>query len=983
MNSGDVDKYTVDQRVSKCPRIDSDQQPIRNSNGEYESNISPNSECSAVKPGSDLPKDLGLKVDSKKGDETKSLDILPTNVRPSHYDIFLTPGLENFKFKGQVTITLIVKEVTNVIEMNANDITIESINIVSDSGRKMECVDFRIADERERLIIKLDGVLQKDEKWVLNIKYVGNHSESMVGFYRVAVNYKGNKEYMYATQFESNFCRMALPCWDEPNIKCTFDVKMKVPTYMTALSNMDVCSEQVDLDTNMKIVKYNTTPLMSTYLLAFIVGRYTYVEKYTTPRQIDENVTTSAVRCRVYAHEDSIECAKFALECGCEILEFFEEYFKIPYPLPKMDQVPICNFRSGAMENWGLVTYREAALLLDLDKSGVRAKHLVYIYIGHEFAHQWFGNLATMKWWNDLWLNEGFATFAGTLVLDKLYPEWAPFQDFISDELYPALSLDSMNSTHPIDVPVYSSTDVPQIFDAISYSKGASVIRMIFSYLGEEKFRNGLSLYLKSNAYSNAETRDMWLALREASDVDVDVLMENWVSKPGYPLVRVLEEKYDEKDNKMTILLEQQRYYASGKKSYEHINDETIWWIPLTVVTHENTVDNPVKFIFNSRKSSFTFSYKKSDASFWKLNAGFTGLYHVRMKEDSTRNLTKLISDGKCDISIEDKMHLLSGAFSLAKSGDSSFPLVFDTLIAFRKERNYYLLKNMADMITTLSTAFYQNKNITTALENFAVYIFKDTLDDLGYEKLPDESELDSLKRKIVISVLAFAKYEPVLKYLRVNFDKIASGKHGTPDPDLREVAYVSVLKHSTHPKADFDLIVDMYKSERAPDQKIHILCAFGAVNDTEIVKKLLDELIFDEEFVKQQDVAYIIKSIVSENPYPAIVRPMVREFLRREWDRLIKWFNSSPSILGRIVSLAFCMDSGSDAVETLKAWINGDDIKDSDNFESLYESRKKGLKLIHMQVEQASELLEVKSQWVEKRGCQIEKWLKDSCYMH
>src|SRR3989338_2676344 len=304
---------------------------------------------------------------------------------------------------------------------------------------------------------------------------------------------------------------------------------------------------------------------MSTYLLAFIVGDFEYIE----------GKSEDGTLVRVFTTPGKKDQAKFALEVAKKCMDFYEDYFKIAYPLPVLDLIAIPDFAAGAMENWGAVTYRESTILVEEEKSSVGNKQWVALVIAHELAHQWFGNLVTMEWWTHLWLNEGFASFIEYLAIDHIFPDWDIWTQFVSTEMADAFSLDALKNTHPIEVEVGHPAEISEIFDKVSYSKGASVLRMLWKYLGEKDFQKGLQHYLKRHAYGNAQTEDLWKALEEVSGKPVGKFMKNWTSKAGHPVINVKI-----KNQKSKIELRQSRFFSSPI-SKRQTEDDTIWAIPL------------------------------------------------------------------------------------------------------------------------------------------------------------------------------------------------------------------------------------------------------------------------------------------------------------------------------------------------------------------------------------------------------------------
>ena len=340
---------------------------------------------------------------------------------------------------------------------------------------------------------------------MLSIRYAGTMNNSMAGFYRSkykpivtpaqSVPMDGEHHVMFSTQFESSDARRALPCFDEPNLKATFDVSIEIPKDQTALSNMPE-KEVKQGKAGLKTVVFERTPVMSTYLLAWAFGDFEYVEGFTQRKYQGKQLP-----CRVYTTRGLKDQGRFALENCHRIVDYFSEIFNIDYPLPKMDLLAVHEFTHGAMENWGMVTYRTTAVLFDEKQSDAKYKARVAYVVAHELAHQWFGNLVTMDWWSELWLNEGFATWVGWLAIDHLYPDHEVWSQFVTEAVQTAQNLDSLRASHPIEVPVRDALEVDQIFDAISYFKGSSVIRMLSGHLGVETFLEGVSAYLKEHAY--------------------------------------------------------------------------------------------------------------------------------------------------------------------------------------------------------------------------------------------------------------------------------------------------------------------------------------------------------------------------------------------------------------------------------------------------------------------------------------------------
>ena len=363
----------------------------------------------------------------------------------------------------------------------------------------------------------------------LHLEFTGDLNDKLRGFYRS--QYKGvdgEERYLATTQLEATDARRAFPCWDEPALKAVFDVTLLVPADLIAISNMPVASEYGGASRRQGgPVREDARSFRPTCLRS----------SWATSTSIEHRDAGGTLHQSLDDTRGKVEQGRFALETSVRLLEYLNDYFGIPYPLPKLDHIAIPDFAAGAMENWGAITYRETALLVDPDNSSAGTRERVASVVAHEMAHMWFGDLVTMAWWNDLWLNESFASWMGTKAVDYLYPEWDMWTQFVTDDTNRGLSLDGLKSSHPVEQEVSSAAEIGQLFDEISYSKGGAILRMLEQYLGDEPFRAGLNLYLKRNEYGNARTTDLWDALGEASGKPVSEMMHTWVNQTGHPVL--------------------------------------------------------------------------------------------------------------------------------------------------------------------------------------------------------------------------------------------------------------------------------------------------------------------------------------------------------------------------------------------------------------------------------------------------------------
>ncbi|KAL0013197.1 hypothetical protein SO802_000266 [Lithocarpus litseifolius] len=488
---------------------------------------------------------------------------LPKFAVPKRYDIRLKPDLSACKFSGSVAIELNIVADTRFIVLNATELSVDTTSVSfthSSNSKVLRPSKVDVVEEDEILVLEFADTLPIG-MGLLTIRFQGTLNDKMKGFYTSTYNHNSEKKNMAVTQFGPADARRCFPCWDEPACKAMFKITLDVPSKLVALPNMPIIEEKVDGD--LKTVSYQESPIMSTYLVAIVVGLFDYVE----------HLTSYGVKVRVYCQVGKVNQAKVALGVAVRTLELYKDYFELPYSLPKLDMVAILDFAFEAMENYGLVTFRETALLYDNQHSDAANKQRVVIAIAHELAHQWFENLVTMEWWTHLWLNEGFATWVSYLAVDNLFPEWKVWTQFL-DDYTEGLRLDGLAESHPIEVEINHTREIDEIFDAISYQKGASVIRMLQSYLGAECFQRSLASYIKKFACSNAKTEDLWAALEEGSDEPVNKLMNSWTRQKGYPVITV-----EVKDQK--LVFEQNVRMRALRK-----NKSKLGWEPKTGESH-------------------------------------------------------------------------------------------------------------------------------------------------------------------------------------------------------------------------------------------------------------------------------------------------------------------------------------------------------------------------------------------------------------
>ncbi|KAL8741107.1 MAG: hypothetical protein Q9190_006252 [Brigantiaea leucoxantha] len=679
------------------------------------------------------------------------MSLFPTNIRwvkPVNYYIALH-DLElggAFSFNGTVKITIDVGTATKEIVLNAHELEINSARVTISGSDPLGTSNIVYDDTSQRVTLVFpQEVPANSPDVVLHMEYKGTMNNVMAGFYRSkykptvppskSVPMDGEHHCMFSTQFESSDARRAFPCFDEPNLKATYDVSIEIPEDLTALSNMPEKSVHPSHD-GLKVVSFEKTPVMSTYLLAWAFGDFEFVEDFTKRKYEGKQIPV-----RVYTTRGLKEQGKFGLQNAYQIVDYFSEIFGIDYPLPKVDLLAVHEFTHGAMENWGLITYRTTAILFDEQHSDAKYKNRVAYVVAHELAHQWFGNLVTMDWWSELWLNEGFATWVGWLAIDHFYPDFQVWSQFVAEGVQSSQQLDSLRASHPIEVPVKNALEIDQIFDAISYLKGSSVIRMLSSHLGVETFLQGVSQYLKEHKYGNATTNDLWSALSKASGKDVNTFMDVWIRKIGFPVLTVAEEPGQ-------IGVRQSRFLSTGDVKPEE--DNTLWWIPLGLKTDESK-DVAAEALVTKEET-----LRNMNESFYKLNSDQTGFYRTNYPP---ARLAKLGSD-KEKLSVEDKISLVADAAALAIAGEGTTAGLLNFVAEFSDESNHFVWTQIVNSLGNIRSIFAESEVVASGLKQFTLELVSSATEKIGWEFTPNEGFLIGQLRALLISTAGGAGHK-------------------------------------------------------------------------------------------------------------------------------------------------------------------------------------------------------------------------------
>jgi glutamyl aminopeptidase len=822
---------------------------------------------------------------------------LPVDLIPVHYDLRVFPDFysdDYATFTGNVSITINLTSTRPVrhLLVHVNQLNITKTRVRS-TIQSTPSADDPTANTERRLAVASTFHYAPNEYWVvelerpvvtssgpkvivLDMQFEGSMTSGIVGLYRSRYvdSRSGQTRFIATTKFQPTEARRAFPCFDEPSFKSTFTITLVHRRNHTALSNMP-SESTLSLGSELVETKFRKSVPMVTYLACFIVCDFAYKEK----------ATTRGTPFRVYAPPDKIDQVDYSLDIGVRVLEKYEDIFGLPYPLPKLDQIAIPDFIAGAMENWGLVTYRETNLLFNSTEASASNKQRVATVVAHELAHMWFGNLVTMKWWDDLWLNEGFASYVEYLGVHHVHPDWDMDAHFLVDDMFPVMEVDSAISSHPIVVPVSHPNQITEVFDSISYSKGASVLRMLGTFLGENNFKQGLQEYMKLHEYATTVTDDLWNALSKVDGApNVKSVMDTWTRQMGYPVVHVSVVGQELRLRQERFLLDTKRDKTQPSSPYNYQ-----WKIPVRCVTSKGNITNLIWF--NDRQASVKLSFSFSSSDWIKCNVNETGYYRVNYVDDNWKALALQVHSPL--LTANDRVGLIDNAFSIAQAGLIPYgvPLSLSLNVAKRElhyapwralEINVHYINSML-MYTVHYGAWqaYMRQLVNPAFERFG-------LRDSG-------SHIESLTRSTIINLACTNGIVVCLNNASNMFrDWLQSGRYVAPD--LRDTVYKFGMQEIGNEDV-WDLVWQRYLNTTIPQEKNRLLRALTQTRIVWLLNRLL-EYSADETKVRAQDFFTLI-AYMSTNPAG---RPLVWTWVQVHWPRLVKRFTISHRGLGRMV---------------------------------------------------------------------------------
>ncbi|XP_075570285.1 LOW QUALITY PROTEIN: aminopeptidase N [Pelecanus crispus] len=826
---------------------------------------------------------------------------LPKTLMPESYEVtlqpFLTPDANMYIFKGNSSVVFVCMEPTDLILIHSKQL---NYTMQGSFYASLQAVDGSSVPSISKtwlevptqyLVVQLNGQLQKGQRYRLVSKFTGELADDLAGFYRSEyVDEFGHKKVVATTQMQAADARKAFPCFDEPAMKANFTVTLIHPPDHVAISNMPSKKTwQQEIDKEIwNITEFYTTPKMSTYLLAFIVSQFKYVQN------VSENVLI-----RIWGRPRAIDegQGQYALQVTGPILSFFERHYNTAYPLPKSDQVGLPDFNAGAMENWGLVTYRENSLLFDNAYSSIGNKERVVTVIAHELAHQWFGNLVTLQWWNDLWLNEGFASYVEYLGADSAEPTWDIKDLMVLNEMYPVMATDALTSSHPLSFredEINTPAQISEVFDSISYSKGASVLRMLSDFLTEDVFKQGLQSYLHTYAYGNTVYKDLWIHLQEAVKKNnvllpdsISKIMDRWTLQMGFPVVTV---------NTAIGTISQKHFLLNATAVVDRPSTFNYTWIvPITWMTNETSGDR----YWLTKRSEINNQFKVKSPNWLLLNLNVSGYFRVNYNKENWQQLLKQLSINHKAIPVINRAQIIDDAFNLARADYINVTVALSTTQFLSQETEYmpweaalnnlHYFKLMFDRSEVFGVMSEYILHQVTPLFNHYKTITGNWV-SIPSGLMDQYNEINAISTACSYGLTECQ--DLATKYFKQW--KNDSLKNPIP-PNLRSSIYCSIV--ATGGEEAWDFLWQMFKNATVVSEADKLRSALSCSPHPWILNRYL-QYTLDPSKIRKQDATATINSIASN----VVGQPLAWDFIRSNWRTLFSQYGGGSFSFSRLI---------------------------------------------------------------------------------
>ncbi|XP_057579852.1 aminopeptidase N [Hippopotamus amphibius kiboko] len=816
---------------------------------------------------------------------------LPTTLLPDSYKVTLRPYLTPNKdglyiFTGTSIVRFICQESTDVIiihskKLNYTDIGGQRVVLRGVGGSQAPVIDrTELVEVTEYLVVHLKSSLEAGRTYEMEAQFQGELADDLAGFYRSEYMEGNVKKVLATTQMQSTDARKSFPCFDEPAMKATFNITLIYPKGLTALSNMPPKGPSVPLDgdANWSVTEFETTPIMSTYLLAYIVSEFTSVE----------TKAPNDVQIRIWARPSATaeNHGIYALNVTGPILNFFANHYDTRYPLPKSDQIALPDFNAGAMENWGLVTYRENALLFDPQASSSSNKERVVTVIAHELAHQWFGNLVTLAWWNDLWLNEGFASYVEYLGADYAEPTWNLKDLIVPNDVYRVMAVDALASSHPLTTPadeVNTPAQISEMFDSISYSKGASVIRMLSEFLTEDLFKKGLASYLHAFAYQNTTYLDLWehlqMAVNSQSTIKlpatVRAIMDRWTLQMGFPVITV-DTKTGDISQKHFLLDPDSTVTRPSEFNY-------LWIVPISSMKNRAL---QADYWLQGEAKAQNELFKTSADEWVLLNVNVTGYYQVNYDEDNWRKIQNQLQINPSAIPVINRAQVIYDSFNLASAHTVPVTLALNNTLFLNHEREYIPWQAALSSLSYYKLMFDRSE-VYGPMQNYLrnqvepLFLHFETITKNWTEH--PENLMDQYSEINAISTACTYGLPKCVELAKTLFDKWMEKPQDNPiHPNLRSAIYCNAIAQGN--QKEWDFAWSQLQQAQLVNEADKLRSALACANQVWLLNRYLSYTL-NPDLIRKQDATSTINSIASN----VVGQSLAWDFVRSNWKKLFQ----------------------------------------------------------------------------------------------
>ena len=815
---------------------------------------------------------------------------LPSHVSPRRYDIQLDAQLGREEFYGNVAIMVELREVNNTIDLHARDLVVTQAELLIDGESRP--AEIALDPDNERIVLQFSQTFPAGEASLV-LTFTGKVSPNLKGLYLA----QNRPEQVLCTQCEATEARAIFPCFDEPTFKAQFAFEITTTPDVTVLSNGPLLS--VTDNNTTKTWKFAPTKRMSSYLVAFVIG-----DLAGTAEQ-----TVNSIPLRVWAMRDKEQLGAFALEYTAKLLPWYENYFGVPYHYDKYDQVAVPGFAAGAMENSGLVTFRQELLIMSPENSSWNQEKSIAHVIAHEFAHMWFGNLVTMQWWDDLWLNEAFAEWMAYRVIAEISPDYHIWDEFQAGQNF-ALGVDALENTHPIYSPVQTPAQAAELFDAITYLKGCAVLRMLEIFLGSEAFCNGLRTYMQEFTERNARGSDLWRHLQAASQQPVTQIMESWILQSGHPCVTVTDEMID---GGHQLQLDQKRFFKNPHASQDH---QQVWQVPLVIRYADEAGTQVIRHVLSEANERLPLPVT-GDLRWCYVNADQIGFYRQNLTGTLLTNLLTHLDQ----LTPSEQMGLLSDQWELTRSGNQSIARFLDVLAAMALQcDNYNLLSEIVEHLHTLEQ-MVEDIEDAFVLDRFREWVgslFKGRLKELGFTPHPGEANEVSERRVPTVRAMTMLAHDAeAVTQARVLAASEAENSQSV-DPNLADtvVAVDAQFGNSETFKKHLD-VYQARKASSAPPQTVtRYVYSFSAFRPPELVTQTLSLL--DEGIAPSEALMPILRQMLGFRHS----RLIAWEYIKNNWETIKEVGMSASGLIKAAGNLPYAVRS--DFVDFCESHVKG-----------------------------------------------------------